>query len=244
MVENIREALFAMQDLEYKAFQCALMPTVDPDTVIGVRTPALRALAKRLKKEAAIAAFLAVLPHRYYEENQLHAIAISQMADYDACICALKEFLPFVNNWATCDILRPKPFQKCRDALRKEIDVWLASDHTYTIRFGIEMLMVHFLDGDFAQSFPDRVAEIQKEEYYVNMMIAWYFATALAKQWDSVIGYLEDRRLAPWVHNKTIQKAVESFRIPEDRKQYLRTLRIKNLSTMENAYAHSAMHNK
>ena len=227
MIEIIRSELFAMQDLEYKMFQCALMPTVDPDTVIGVRTPQLRALAKRLKKEPGAAAFLSDLPHRYYEENNLHAFLVAQMADYDACIGALNTFLPFVDNWATCDMLRPKSFQKHRGALLREIDIWLASAHTYTIRFGLEMLMLHFLDQNFELRFPDMVAEIQSEEYYVNMMIAWYFSTALAKQWDNVIGYLENHRLSPWVHNKTIQKAVESLRIPVEAKQYLRSLRIR-----------------
>ena len=225
MNERIRQALFAMQDPGYKSFQCALMPTVDPDTVIGVRTPELRAMAKRLKGEREISSFLADLPHRYYEENNLHAFLLESIPDFDGCVAALDRFLPFVDNWATCDMMRPKVLKKEPDRLLNEIEKWLTSEHTYTVRFGIGMLMVHFLDDAFHESYPKRVAKIQSEEYYVNMMIAWYFATALAKQWDGVIGYLEEERLPLWVHHKTIQKAVESLRISKERKQYLRCLR-------------------
>ena len=225
MVERIRQELFSLQDPSYKAFHCPLMPTVDPDTVIGVRTPALRSLAKRLKAGKDISIFLSDLPHKYYEENNLHAILIEDITDFDACITALNAFLPFVDNWATCDMMRPKVLKKEPDRLLNEIEKWLTSEHTYTVRFGIGMLMVHFLDDAFHESYPKRVAKIQSEEYYVNMMIAWYFATALAKQWDGVIGYLEEERLPLWVHNKAIQKAVESLRISKERKQYLRSLR-------------------
>lgn len=225
MVERIRQELFSSQDSGYKEFQCALMPTVDPNTVIGVRTPALRAMAKRLKGEKKISTFLADVPHRYYEENNLHAFLIEGIPDFDDCIAALHTFLPFVDNWATCDMMRPKILKKEPERLLQEIEGWIASRHTYTVRFGIGMLMVHFLDDAFDPKYPEMVSQIQSEEYYVNMMIAWYFATALAKQWDAVIGYLEEESLSLWIHNKTIQKAVESLRIPKERKQYLRRLR-------------------
>lgn len=225
MVERIRQELFSSQDSGYKEFQCALMPTVDPNTVIGVRTPALRAMAKRLKGEKKISTFLADVPHRYYEENNLHAFLIEGIPDFDDCIAALHTFLPFVDNWATCDMMRPKIFKKEPERLLQEIEGWIASRHTYTVRFGIGMLMVHFLDDAFDAKYPEMVAKVQSEEYYVNMMVAWYFATALAKQWDAVIGYLEEESLSLWIHNKTIQKAVESLRIPKERKQYLRRLR-------------------
>lgn len=225
MVKRIRQELFSLQDSGYRSFQCGLMPTVDPDTVIGVRTPALRALAKGLKGEKGISVFLLDLPHRYYEENNLHAFLIEEIRDFDACIAALNAFLPFVDNWATCDMMRPKVLKREPAALLREIEGWTASEHTYTIRFGIGMLMAHFLDAAFDESYPKMVSQIQSKEYYVNMMIAWYFATALAKQWDNAIGYLEDNRLCPWIHNKTIQKAVESLRISKERKLYLRSLK-------------------
>lgn len=225
MVERIRQELFSFQDSGYKEFQCALMPTVEPDTVIGVRTPALRTFAKQLKNDPEISAFLSDLPHKYYEENNLHAFLIEGIPDFDACIAALNTFLPFVDNWATCDMMRPKVLKKQPEALLKEIEGWIASEHSYTVRFGIGMLMVHFLDAAFHPKCPEMVSQIRNEEYYVNMMIAWYFATALAKQWDAIIGYLEEERLPLWIHNKTIQKAVESLRISEERKQYLRSLR-------------------
>ncbi|MGN1306243.1 MAG: DNA alkylation repair protein [Faecousia sp.] len=225
MTETITEALFSMQDQEYRQFQCRLMPTVAPETVIGVRTPELRALAKKRKGDPRAEAFLSELPHRYYEENNLHAFLIEQIADYDACIRALERFLPFVDNWATCDMLRPKCFKRHLEELLQQIEVWLAAEHPFTVRFGIEMLMTYYLDEAFAPRYLELVAGVRREEYYVNMMCAWYFATALAKQWDSVIGYLEENRLPLWVHNKTIQKAVESYRIDNERKEYLRSLK-------------------
>ena len=225
MKETITEALFSMQDLEYRRFQCKLMPTVDPEAVIGVRTPALRALAKKRKGDPRTEAFLSELPHRYYEENNLHAFLVEQIADYDACIRALERFLPFVDNWATCDMLRPKCFKRHLSELLKQIEVWLLSTHPFTVRFGIEMLMTFYLDEAFDPRYLEMVAGVQREEYYVNMMCAWYFATALAKQWDSAVIYLEESRLPLWVHNKTIQKAIESYRIDNEQKKYLRSLK-------------------
>lgn len=220
---TIQTRLFALQDPAYRAFHSALMPTIDKNTIIGVRIPALRALAKELRGSAGD--FLTSLPHEYYEENNLHGFLIADIRDFTACVEAVEAFLPFVDNWATCDSLRPKCFARHKPELLLHIRRWLAAEHPYTLRFGMEMLMVHFLEGDFAPEYPQWVAAVESEEYYVNMMMAWYFATALAKQWDAVIGYLEENRLPLWVHNKTIQKAVESFRITAEQKAYLRTLR-------------------
>ncbi|WP_294856982.1 DNA alkylation repair protein [uncultured Oscillibacter sp.] len=224
---SVQARLFALQDLKYKDFQCKLIPTVAPERVIGVRTPELRKLAKELFKEPETARFLKQLPHQYYDENNLHGFVIEQIKDYNTAVAAIDAFLPYVDNWATCDLISPKVFRKHRPELLKEIQRWMASDRTYTIRFGIEMLMTHFLDENFAPEHLALVAGIHTEEYYVNMMIAWYFATALAKQWDAVIPYIRQNRLDKWVHNKAIQKAVESYRITDAQKAELRTLRVK-----------------
>lgn len=223
----IKSRLFELQDIKYKEFHCRLMPTVNPDTVIGVRTPDLRKLSKEITKLPEKETFLHTLPHEYYEENNLHGFLISQMKDYDACIACLKAFLPYVNNWATCDLTSPKIFAKHLPELLEEIRIWIQSEHTYTIRFGIGMLMSFYLDEAFLTEYADMVAEIRSEEYYVNMMIAWYFATALAKQYDAVLPYLEEKRLDKWTHNKAIQKAVESYRITGEQKSYLKSLKIK-----------------
>lgn len=224
---SIQSRLYALEDLKYKEFQCKLMPTVAPEQVIGVRTPELRKLAKELFKESETAEFLNTLPHQYYDENNLHGFLVEQIKDYNTVVAAIDAFLPYVDNWATCDLMSPKVFKKHRLELLKEIHRWMASERTYTIRFGIGMLMAHFLDEDFAPDHLVWAAGIHSEEYYVNMMIAWYFATALAKQWDAVIPYIEQHRLDKWVHNKAIQKAVESYRITDEQKGYLRTLRVK-----------------
>lgn len=216
----MKERLFALQDLTYKAFNARLLPTVDPDTIIGVRVPQLRALAKTICMED-----LGPLPHKYYEENCLHAFCIEQIREFDRCVAELEAFLPYVDNWAVCDGMRPKCFQKNKQALLEKIRSWLQSQHPYTVRFAIEMLMTHYLDEAFCEDYPRMVSLVDSNEYYVNMMIAWYFATALAKQYDGVIGYLRSRSLPPWVHRKTIQKAVESFRISAEQKAYLRTLK-------------------
>ena len=227
-VEQIVQArLFALQDTEYRDFQCRLIPNVDPNTVIGVRTPELRKFAKDFAKELEAAEFLRILPHRYFEENNLHGFLIERMKDYDRVIAALDAFLPFVDNWATCDQLRPGVFAKRPPQLREQIQIWMASGHTYTVRFGIEMLMCLYLDDAFLQEYLDWIAAIRSDEYYVNMMTAWFFATALAKQYDAALPYIEERRLAPWTHNKAIQKAVESYRIADAQKAYLRSLKVK-----------------
>ena len=225
--KEIRDELFSLRDTGYRDFQSKLIPTVDPATVIGVRTPALRKFAKQLYKEKSFDEFLSVLPHEYFDENQLHAFIISEIRDYDRCVEEINRFLPFIDNWATCDQLSPVVFKKHRHELLDEISTWMDSKETYTIRFGIGMLMQHYLDDDFDPKYPDMVASIRSDEYYVNMMIAWYFATALAKQYDTILPYIKDKRLDTWTHNRTIQKAVESYRITPEQKTYLKTLKIK-----------------
>lgn len=224
---DLKENLFAMQDLAYREFICPLVPTVPPERIIGIRTPLLRKLAKEVKKSPEIKQFLQRLPHRYYEEDFLQAFLIEQIRDYSDCIEALNAFLPYVDNWAVCDSMSPKVLGKHRQELLQEIVLWLKSTHTYTIRFGIKMLMTWYLDDAFAPEYPQLVSSVISEEYYVNMMIAWYFATALAKQYEAVLPFLQENRLSKWVHNKTIQKAVESYRITSEQKAYLRTLRRK-----------------
>ena len=225
--QTVQARLFALQDLIYRDFQCKLMPTVNPDTVIGVRTPELRKFAKAFGKEPEAAEFLSILPHQYYEENNLHGFLIETMKDYDRVIAALDAFLPYVDNWATCDLMSPKIFKKHLPKLREQIRVWMASSHPYTVRFGMEMLMTFYLDEAFLPEYLDWVAGVQSEEYYVRMMVAWFFATALAKQYDAALPYLREHRLEPWTHNKAIQKALESYRITEEQKVYLRGLKVK-----------------
>jgi 3-methyladenine DNA glycosylase AlkD len=228
IIKSIQDKVFALRDESYKEFNSKLIPTVDPKTVIGVRTPALRALAKEISADKENTdVFLENLPHKYFEENQLHAFIISGIKDYDECIEQLARFLPFVDNWATCDQMSPKVFRKHRPELLEHIRCWLQSDKTYTVRFGIGMLMEHFLDEDFDPSYPEMVAELRSDEYYINMMIAWYFATALAKQYESILPFIEEKRLSPWTHNKAIQKSVESYRITDEQKTYLRRLKVK-----------------
>ena len=223
--KTVQERLFTLQDAAYKEFQCRLMPTVNPDTVIGVRTPELRKFAKVFSKTPEAAEFLQILPHKYYEENNLHGFLIESMRDYGQAVATLDRFLPYVNNWATCDMMRPKVFRKHLPELLEQIKIWIASNNTYTIRFAIEMLMIFYLDEEFQPAFLEMAAEVRSEEYYVNMMIAWYFATALAKQYEAALPYIEKRRLAPWTHSKAIQKAIESYRITEEQKNYLRSLK-------------------
>ena len=226
ITEEIRRSLFDLQDIKYRDFQAKLIPGKDTEIMIGVRTPELRKLAKQMLKREDIGEFLRDLPHRYFDEDQLHAFIVSGIKEYGKCMEELMRFLPFVDNWATCDQMSPGVFKKHRPELLAEIREWLGSEHTYTVRFGIGMLMQHFLDEDFDPAYPELVAGVHSEEYYVNMMIAWYFATALAKQYDAVLPFIEGRRLDPWTHNKTIQKAVESYRISDEQKEYLRSLKV------------------
>ena len=225
-VERIRARLFELQDEKYQAFSAKLMPTLESFRVIGVRTPALRKLARELAGTPDAAAFMAALPHEYFEENNLHGFLIETIRDYDACVAALNAFLPFVDNWATCDQTSPKVLGKHPERLRAQIDLWMRSEHTYTIRYGMGMRMRWFLGEGFRTEDLDQVAAVRSEEYYVNMMVAWYFATALTEQYDAALAYIEERRLPAWTHNKAIQKAVESYRISPERKEYLKTLRI------------------
>jgi len=225
--EDIRHRLFELQDLKYKDFSSKLMPTVNPETVIGVRTPDLRKLAKEYSKTPEAMEFLKILPHAYYEENNLHGFLIETIKDYDTSIAAIEAFLPYIDNWATCDLMSPKLFRKHQPELYAKILVWLESDKTYTVRFGIGMLMRFYLDEHFKPEMLEMVAGIRSEEYYINMMIAWYFATALAKQYDAALPYIQNQRLEKWTHNKAIQKAIESFRISDEAKSYLRTLKVK-----------------
>ncbi|MDD6298688.1 DNA alkylation repair protein [Hornefia butyriciproducens] len=227
LTDEIREELFRLQDPDYRDFQSRLIPTMSTDRMIGVRTPELRKFAKELGKRPDKDEFLENLPHRYYDEDQLHAFLLSEMKDYGECLAAVERFLPFVNNWATCDQMSPRVFRKHRTELLKPIRDWLVSEQPYTVRFGVGMLMEHYLDGDFDLAYPEMVARLRSEEYYVNMMIAWYFATALAKQYDAVLPFLEEQRLDVWTHNKAIQKAIESRRITPEQKAYLRGLKIK-----------------
>ncbi len=222
----ILDRLFALQDTAYRDFQGKLLPTVDPKSIIGVRTPDLRKLAKELVREDGSGTFLETLPHTYFDENQLHAFILSEIKDYDRCIALVERFLPYVDNWATCDQLSLKVFRKNKPDLLAHIKSWLKSDATYTVRFAVGMLMQHFLDDDFSPAYPKMVAAIKSDEYYINMMRAWYFATALAKQYDAIIPYIEQKKLDPWTHSKAIQKAVESYRITPEQKEHLRTFRL------------------
>jgi len=227
LIDDIRNELNSLKDEEYRAFQSKLIPTVGLDHFIGVRTPELRSLAKKYGKNPDVDIFLNDLPHKYFDEDQLHAFILSGMKDFGKCAEEVSRFLPYVDNWATCDQMSPKIFKKNRGALLSYIDEWIRSDKTYTIRFAIGMLMEHFLDDDFDIKFPVQVSNVRSDEYYVKMMIAWYFATALAKQYDQVIPFIEEKKLDPWIHNKTIQKAVESYRISSEQKDYLRSLKVK-----------------
>lgn len=224
---DIYKELISLQDKGYRDMQITIIPTVAPDSIIGVRTPALRALAKEISKRDDLSSFLNDLPHKYFEENQLHAFILSGMKDADECIKLVDKFLPYVDNWATCDQMSPKVFKKHKGLLLEYVDEWIKSDHTYVKRFGIGMLMEHFLDEDFKTSYLTEVSKIRSGEYYVNMMTAWYFATALAKQYDATLPYIEKQKLDIWTHNKSIQKAVESYRITPEQKEYLKTLKRK-----------------
>ena len=209
-MKEIISDLYKLQDKKYRDFQVKLIPSI----------------AKEILKAKKYESFIKELPHKYFEENQLHAFIISELKDYDECISQINVFLPYVDNWATCDQMSPKIFKKYRKELINSIKGWLKSKETYTIRFGIGMLMYHYLDEDFNPVYLEMVSKIKSKEYYVKMMIAWYFATALAKQYESTISYIEENRLDTWTHNKTIQKAIESYRISEEQKEYLRKLRI------------------
>lgn len=224
-MEEIQKHLFELQDMAYRDFHSRLMPGIDKETIIGIRVPVLRKYAKSIAGTELSEKFIKELPHRYYEENNLHMMLITRIKDYDRCLLEIERFLPYIDNWATCDFPAPKCFENHKEDLLPVIKRWIASSETYTIRYGIGMLMRLYLDADFDPEYVRIVAEVKSDEYYVNMMIAWYMATALAKQWDAVIPYIEEHRMPDWVHRKTIQKAVESYRITDEQKRYLKGYR-------------------
>ena len=224
-MKEIIDRLFKLQDISYADFQKKLIPDTKYE-MIGVRTPDLRKLAKELYGTTEAEEFLKILPHRYFDENQLHAFIISLTKNFDTCIEQVNSFLPFVDNWASCDQMSPKVFAKHKTELFSHIEKWICSDRTYTVRFAIGMLLQHYLDADFREKHLEMVAAVKSNEYYIKMMVAWYFSTALVKQYDSAVKYLEDKKLESWVHNKTIQKAVESYRISSETKEYLKSLRL------------------
>lgn len=227
MNNNLQAELFILADEDYKKFHSKLIPNISPDKIIGIRTPILRKISKEIYKSSDKDLFLNSLPHEYYEENNLHAMLIEQIKDYDTAVRRTEEFLPYIDNWATCDIFSPPVFKKYPAELYKKIKLWLRSEHTYTKRFAITKLMSLYLDENFKEEHLSLVSEIRSDEYYVNMAIAWYFATALAKQYKASLPYLANHKLNTWAHNKTIQKAVESYRISSEQKEYLKTLKIK-----------------
>ena len=222
---ELQQQLFALQDETYREFHSKLMPDINKEAVIGIRIPLLRRFAGEFAKKPEAREFLQQLPHQYYEENNLHMMLITRIKDYDKCLSEVERFLSYIDNWATCDFPAPKCFEKHKEELLPVIKRWIASSETYTIRYGIGMLMRLYLDEDFEPEYVKLVAGVESDEYYVNMMIAWYMATALAKQWDAVIPYIEEHRMSDWVHRKTIQKAVESYRITDEQKRYLKGYR-------------------
>ena len=225
-MEEVAKLLFSKQDIKYRDFQAPLFPNIDKERMIGVRTPELKKLAKEIYGSELANQFIETLPHQYFDENQLHAFLISLIKDYGTCLNEVERFLPYVDNWGTCDQLSPKVFAKHKDELIVSIKKWLKSKHTYTVRFAIGLLLGLYLDDSFKKEYMELVSQVKSDEYYINMVIAWYFATALAKQYDSAIKYIEEKKLSPWVHNKTIQKAVESYRIGDEQKVYLKNLKI------------------
>ena len=222
---KVYERLTACVDEKYRDFQSKLVPNIPKEMILGVRTPDMRKIAKELSGTAEAENFLAELPHKTYEENLVHFFLIAMIRDFDECVCAVESFLPYVNCWPVCDQSSPKVFSKNHDRLLPLIRKWIASEHVYTVRFGIRMLMNEFLGEDFRPGYLEWVATVKGEDYYIRMMVAWYFATALAKRYDESVPYLEEHRLEPWTHKKTIQKAIESFRIPEEHKEHLKSLR-------------------
>ena len=225
-MEKILSLLFSKADEQYRAFQAPLIPNLDKDLFIGVRLPELKKMAKEIGDKEFAREFIKELPHHYYDENQLHAFLIANIKSYETCLKEVERFLPYIDNWAVCDTLKPNVFKKNKAKLINKIKEWLKSDHIYTQRFAIGQLMSLYLNEDFKEEYLELVSHIRSEEYYLNMMIAWYFATALAKQYDSTIKYIEEKKLSTWVHNKTIQKALESYRVSDEHKEYLRSLKI------------------
>ena len=226
IMRQIQEKLFSLADIKYKDFTASLIPTVDKETIIGVRSPALRQLAKELDQDQ-VQEFLDTLPHTYYEENNLHAFLIGRIKDYSQCIQRVEDFLPYIDNWATCDSLATPIFKKHLDQVKEKVYIWLEDEHEYTVRYAIGVLMRYYLDEAFDSIYLDWVQNIDKDTYYINMMRAWYFATALAKQEKATYPIFEKELLDVWTHNKAIQKCIESRRISNDLKQKLRVLKRK-----------------
>ena len=224
-MNELQTALFELQDLKYRDFHSSLMPDIEKENVIGIRIPVLRKFAKEFARSEKTEGFLQELPHQYYEENNLHMILITGITDYEKCLEEVNRFLPYIDNWATCDLPLPKCFDKNKEDILVRAKNWIATDDTYVKRYGMGVMMRLFLDEDFKEEYIQLVAAVKSEEYYVNMMIAWYMATALAKQWDAAIPYIQEHRLSEWVHRKSIQKAVESYRITPEQKDYLKGLR-------------------
>ncbi|MBR7161741.1 MAG: DNA alkylation repair protein [Clostridia bacterium] len=224
---SVQKQLFSLRDEAYKAFQAKLIPTVDPETVIGIRTPTLRRFARAFAKTEEVSFFMENLPHEYYEENNLHAFLIESIENFEKTAEALDRFLPYVDNWATCDSMNPKIFVQNKEKLLSVIEKWLISEHTYAVRFALVMLMKHYLDESFSTMIVEKAASVSSDFYYIAMAQAWFFAEALVKHYDQTLPFLQERRLSPWVHNKTISKACDSFRIPSEKKEFLRTLRLK-----------------
>ena len=222
---TVLNSLKAQEDKDFKEFQSKLVPNIDPATIIGVRTPQMKQIAKQYFGTKEGNAFLKKLPHKYYEENMVHFFMIAMIKDFDECTAAVEEFLPYIDCWPVCDQSSPKVYKKNHDKLLPFIQKWIGSEHVYTARFGMRMLMNEFLDADFKKEYLKLVADKQGDDYYLKMMIAWYFATALAKQYDAAIIYIEKHKLDPWVHRKAIQKAVESYRVTEEHKNYLKSLK-------------------
>ncbi len=224
-MNKITEDLFKLQDLIYRDFYSKLVPNLDNEFIIGVRTPDLKRLAKEIFKSGDYYSFIQSLPHKYYDEYQLHSFIISQITDYETVLFEVNKLLPYIDNWATCDQLNPTIFKKNRNILIYEVLNWLKSTNTYTVRFGIVMMMRYYLDNDFKAEYLQIISDIKSDEYYINMAIAWYFATALSKQYETTLPYLTENKLDVWVHNKTIQKARESFKISAEQKEYLKSLK-------------------
>ena len=222
---TVTDMLISAKDDEYREFQAKLVPNIDPATIIGVRTPRMREIAKEVFKGDLRDDFLKELPHKYYEENLVHFFVLAMIKDFDECVQAVEEFLPYVDCWPVSDQATPKSFKKNHEKLLPYIEKWIASDHVYTARFGIRMLMNEYLGDDFKEEYLELVASKRGDDYYLKMMVAWYFATALAKKYDESVRYIEEKRLDEWVHKKAIQKAVESFRVSDEHKEYLKSLR-------------------
>ena len=224
---TVLDRLNEHKDAKYQAFQSKLVPNIPPESILGVRTPDMRKIAKEVHQAAEAEAFLRELPHKFYEENLVHFFLIALIKDFDACIRETERFLPYVDCWPVCDQSSPKVFTKNHEKLLPYVKKWIASDHVYTSRFGMRMLMNEYLGEDFKKEYPALVAAKTGDDYYLKMMVAWYFATALAKQYDACVPFLENGSLETWTHNKAIQKALESFRVTEEHKSYLKTLKRK-----------------